>query len=438
MYNKNIKKKSIALATVALVAANSTCAFAAKTDTKVTKDETVYSILDENGNVTKNIVSDWIKSDSSLGNIKDVSKLTNIKNIKGNEKPSINGNNVTWDVNGDDLYYQGESKEQLPIDVNIRYELNGKVVNPKDVKGKSGDFKITIKLKNNVKKNVQINGEDRIIYTPFLTAGEILLDRDNFKDIEISAGTMLDEGNNASITFISLPGLSKSLNLSSDLNNYLNLKDEIVITGNTTNFKVPTIMFALTSDITGTLEDIDGDMNFSELKSALQQLEDAGTELVDGAKQVADGSETLNSSYSKFDDGVKSLDSGITTLKEGSDTLANSLPTLNEGAMSLTSGLQQINEGQQSLNSGIATYTNSANQLDGAYAQLTSGISSLDQGISSLSKGAETLANNLPTLDQGAMSLTSGLAQLNSSQSKFASGVQSYVSNANKLDQQYK
>ena len=225
MYNKNIKKKSIALATVALVAANSTCAFAAKTDSKVTKDETVYSILDENGNVTKNIVSDWIKSDSSLGNIKDVSKLTNIKNIKGNEKPSINGDNVTWDVNGDDLYYQGESKEQLPIDVNIRYELNGKVVNPKDVKGKSGDFKITIKLKNNVKKNVQINGEDRIIYTPFLTAGEILLDRDNFKDIEISAGTMLDEGNNASITFISLPGLSKSLNLSSDLNNYLNLKD---------------------------------------------------------------------------------------------------------------------------------------------------------------------------------------------------------------------
>ena len=47
-------------------------------------------VLDENGNVTKNIVSDWIKSDSSLGNIKDVSKLTNIKNIKGNEKPSIN------------------------------------------------------------------------------------------------------------------------------------------------------------------------------------------------------------------------------------------------------------------------------------------------------------------------------------------------------------
>ncbi|MFQ9286945.1 MAG: hypothetical protein ACLR3X_01915 [Intestinibacter bartlettii] len=50
---------------------------------------------------------------------------------------------------------------------------------------------------------------------------------------------MLDEGSNASITFVSLPGLSQSLDLSDDLNSYLNLKDEMVITGNTTNFKVP-------------------------------------------------------------------------------------------------------------------------------------------------------------------------------------------------------
>ena len=38
MYNKNIKKKSIALATVALVAANSTCVFA-QNDKKITKVE---------------------------------------------------------------------------------------------------------------------------------------------------------------------------------------------------------------------------------------------------------------------------------------------------------------------------------------------------------------------------------------------------------------
>ena len=115
-----MKKKSIAMATAALVAANSACVFA-QSDNKVTKDETVYSILDENGDAIKNIVSDWIKSDTSLGSIKDVSKLTNIKNIKGDEQPTISGNDVRWNVSGDDLYYQGETNERLPIDVNIKY-----------------------------------------------------------------------------------------------------------------------------------------------------------------------------------------------------------------------------------------------------------------------------------------------------------------------------
>ena len=272
-----MKKKSIAMATAALVAANSACVFA-QSDNKVTKDETVYSILDENGDAIKNIVSDWIKSDTSLGSIKDVSKLTNIKNIKGDEQPTISGNDVRWNVSGDDLYYQGETNERLPIDVNIKYELNGKEVNPKEVKGQSGSFKITIKLKNNIKKTVTIDGEKRVIYTPFLAAGEIALDRDNFKDIETSTGVMLDEGSNASITFVSLPGLSESLDLSKDMNDYLNLKDEIVITGNTTNFQIPTIMFAVTSDITGTLEDIDEDNDGGEKASKPENNQESDAE----------------------------------------------------------------------------------------------------------------------------------------------------------------
>ena len=63
-----------------------------------TKDETVYSILDENGNVNRNIVSAWINSSSSLGTIHDVSTLSNIKNVKGDEKPEIDGDKLTWDI----------------------------------------------------------------------------------------------------------------------------------------------------------------------------------------------------------------------------------------------------------------------------------------------------------------------------------------------------
>ena len=263
MSNKKIKNKYVALATVVLMLGNTSCIFA---DSNINKDETVYSILDENGNVNKNIVSAWINSSSTLGTIHDVSNLNNIKNIKGDEKPKINGDKVTWNIKEDDLYYEGESNKQLPINVNIKYELNGKEVNPKDIQGQSGKFKITLTLKNNESRHVTVNGKDRTIYVPFVTASEIILNRDDFKDIKTSTGTLLDEGSNAAITFVSIPGFKESLNLDSKLSSYLKLKDKIVIEGNTTSFEMPSIMIAATSDVSKYLEDVDSDTSFGDLK----------------------------------------------------------------------------------------------------------------------------------------------------------------------------
>ena len=180
MNNKEIKNKSVAIATIVFMLGNSSCVFA---DNNINKDEIVYSILDENGNVDKNIVSAWINSSSALGTIHDISSLSNIKNVKGDEKPEINGSKLTWNVSEDDLYYQGETNKNLPISVNIKYELNDQEITPKDIQGKTGKFKITLSLKNNESREVYINGKSRTIYVPFITASEISLKRDNFKDI---------------------------------------------------------------------------------------------------------------------------------------------------------------------------------------------------------------------------------------------------------------
>ena len=237
MNNKNIKMKSATLITAAIFASNGTLIFADNSDIK--KDETVYSILDEKGNIKENIVSTWIKSNSKLGELKDISELKNIKNLKGNETPQINGSNITWDIDGDDLYYSGESNKSLPVDLKIKYELNGKTVEPSEIKNKSGKLKITISLKNNEARSVEINGENRTVYVPFLTAVEILMPRDNFKDINASSGTILDEGKSCSITFVSVPGLKNSLKLSNDLNKVIGLEEKLVIEAEATNFEMP-------------------------------------------------------------------------------------------------------------------------------------------------------------------------------------------------------
>ena len=448
MNNKEIKNKSVALATIVLMLGNSSCVFA---DNNISKDETVYSILDENGNVNRNIVSAWINSSSSLGTIHDVSTLSNIKNVKGDEKPEIDGDKLTWDISEDDLYYQGETNKSLPISVNIKYELNGQEVSPKDIQGKTGKFKITLSLKNNESREVKIGNKNRTIYVPFITASEIILNRDNFKDIKTSTGALLDEGNNSAITFVSIPGFKESLDLDSQYSNYLNLKDEVVIEGNTTGFKTPTIMVAATSDVSKYLEDIDEDTSFNDLKSSLDKLQESGKTLVDGAKQVSDGASTLNTNYKKFNDGVKTLDSGIDTLNKGASQLLTKLPQLDNGAASLSSGLgtlsssskqlsngaKQVNDGASSLYNGLGTLSSSSKQLSNGAKQVDDGASSLYSGLGTLSSSSKQLSDGAKQVNDGASSLYNGLGTLSSSSKQLSDGAKQVSNGASKLNDNY-
>ena len=256
--NKGLSKKIICLATL-IATTTSTMAFAQD----IKKDETVYVLLDENGNPTKQIVSDWISSDETLGNFTDKSNLKNVKNVKGDEEPVLNGDTLKWDIDTTDLYYQGETNNKLPVSLSIKYELNGKEVNPKDVLGESGKFKITLTLTNNESKTKVISGKTRTLYTPFLSATELTLSNDNFSNVKVNTGKILNDGNNSFITFISLPGLKESLDLDNlfddneDINMDLDLKDSIEITGETTNFEIPAVMMLVTTS-SEELEEIKG------------------------------------------------------------------------------------------------------------------------------------------------------------------------------------
>ena len=253
---KETKNKSIAsVCTLAILAASASPVLAESSYIK--KDETVYTILKKDGTVEKNIVSEWLSGDGSLDKINDKSILKNIKNVKGDEKPTIDGEKVTWDTTKDDLYYQGQTDKQLPITTDIEYELNGRSVTADEIKGQSGKVKITIRLKNNESRNVKIAGENRTVYVPFITATEILMPRENFKNIKTSSGKTLDDGKTSSITAISSPGLEASLDMGGDYSSLFDkISSTITIEAETTDFKVPEVMIAATSDMSS-LEDID-------------------------------------------------------------------------------------------------------------------------------------------------------------------------------------
>ena len=50
------------------------------------KTETVYSVLNSDGSISDTIVSSWLHDEDGINNIKETLNLTDVKNIKSNEK----------------------------------------------------------------------------------------------------------------------------------------------------------------------------------------------------------------------------------------------------------------------------------------------------------------------------------------------------------------
>ncbi|GAA0767075.1 hypothetical protein GCM10008908_05670 [Clostridium subterminale] len=411
MKRKALSKRVIVLATVAAIM-TSTVAMAQE----INKDETVYVILDSNGKPEQKIVSTWINGEENLGEFKDKCNLDNIKNVKGEESPAISGDELTWKVDGKDLYYEGESKRELPILVNLNYEIDGKKVEPKEALGQSGKFKITLTVKNNESRTAKINGENKTLYVPFVTVSEIMLSNDNFKDVKVDNGKLIQNGNNSSITFVSAPGLKESLNLGS----ILDIKDTLVIEGTTTNFSVPAIMMVATTEALD-LENISGDDSLDSLKDSLEQLQNGGDELLEGSKKLVDGQEQLSTNYAKFNDGIGTFKNGVSDLSNGIDTLSNNTPSLKAGADKLQNGLSQFKNAQGQFSEGMENYEENATKLFTAYNSIDGGINSCLTGSTQLKMGLAAGSEGLENLNKSTANLDAIAAQLDAMGASVAS-----------------
>lgn len=251
---------------------------ASYTDTAgtVKKSETVYVTMDSNGTPTQKIVTDWLHTDKAGVNVTDRSDLKNIKNVKSDVAPTVNGNTLNWQMETTDLYYQGTTEKALPIDVSISYFLNGAAIAPKDLAGKSGKVRIEIKLKNNEARTVTVAGEQTTMYVPIIALGGMILPETKFQNIKMENGAVIGEGNNQIAMFVSVPGLSESLKLSeSGIDQLQSMKfpSTFTMTADVTEFSLGNMAFAASPslpdiDLSGVSTPLD------EVKTSLASLED--------------------------------------------------------------------------------------------------------------------------------------------------------------------
>ena len=328
------------------------------------KEETVYVMAKADGSVDKIIVSDWIKNNDHADVIKDVAALSDIENVKTDASFTMDSDKMrVWQTNGEDLYIQGEGTTPLPVDLSLTYTLDGKVVTPDEIAGKSGDVTIRFDYTNNQYENVEIDGKEERIYVPFFMLSGLFLDSSQFSDVHVTNGKVVSDGDRIIVAGIAFPGLQHDLGLSHDT---VEIPDYFEITAHTDNFKL------------GTTVTIAANGLFDQL----------GTDKIDSIKDLNDSLDKLDSAMSALIDGSSQLYSGLNTLLESSGTLTSGVDALYDGSVQLNDGAKQVNSGAGALENGAATLSAGSVTLDNGALDLYSGLNTLDLNSSKLTNGS--------------------------------------------------
>ena len=385
---------------------------------KISKDESVYVNADESGATTKITVSNWLKNAGINGMINDESDLKDIQNVKGDETFTQNGDDVQWSAGSNDIYYQGTTDKELPVGVEIKYELDGKEIAAKDLLGQSGKLKITVSYTNKSKSTQTINGEKQEMYTPFVMATGIILPDDKFSNVEVDDGKIINEGSNNIVVGFGMPGMAESLDLDEDAAD--KLPEGFTVTADVTNFSIGnTITFASPSILSDLeLDDID---DLDDLENKLEKLVDSSEDLVDGSKKLSNKMGELEDKFDDYQDGEKSLNKGIkdlvnggTTLKKGVKDYTNGVDTLAKGTQSYVNGAKQITDGNQKLYEAVK--------------DMPSSYKEFSDGLQAYTKGVDTLADTKTAkqLTDGADAVTAGIGTLNENLGKLESSYDNY------------
>lgn len=279
-----------------------------------TKDETVYSKMDSNGKNYKTIVSTHIKNTENADLINDLSDLLNVKNTSGDETYTQDGNKFVWNANKNDIYYQGESSKELPIECNVKYELDGKELSANEIAGKSGKVKITLQYTNKEERTVDINGKKVKMYVPFVVVAGTIIENENARNIEVSSGKVVDDGSKTVIVGMAMPGLQESLGLSDD---EVEIPSNVEITMDATNFETSSIMSYVTPKVLeeddlkvfDNLDEIYGKVN--TLQTSMNQIQDGANTLKDGTTQLATGANTLKDGVTTAYNGAQTISSEV-------------------------------------------------------------------------------------------------------------------------------
>ena len=321
--------------------------------TTTTKDETVYVFVNPDGSVKNTVVSDWLQNVDQSSTLQDVSNLSGITNTEGNQAYTTNSDGtISWAADGSDIYYQGSSNEQAPITMKVTYTLDGQTVTPDEIAGKSGKVTIRFDYTNNSYTDEVVNGATQRVYTPFVVITGLVLDNENFSNVQVTNGKTVNDGDRTIITGYAMPGMQHNLGLDKDT---VDIPEYIEVTADASDFKMNSTGTIVTNEF---FNDMDTDkLDANEIEDGINQLESGMSQLLSGSSSLTDGLNQLASGASAVDSGAQTLNSGASQLSSGTSQLQSSTSIMSDSTAKLAAAAAQVNGGLDQLTNGTSTST---------------------------------------------------------------------------------
>lgn len=362
----------------------------------IKKSETVYVTVEGN-EIKDKSVSVWLNSDKNI-KTNDKSNLTNVKDLKTDKMLKSENGYLKLDENKKDIYYKGDTDKKLPVDVSVKYFLDGKEMKASELEGKSGHLKIVITSKNNRYEKKTIDGQSRNVYSPYVVVAAMTFDDEKVNNVSSDDVKIVKDGKNEIVTTVMTPGMKQNLSGIVEDKNLDKFKDEVSVEMDIKDYKPVEIYSVITNEFFQEKKNID---SLDKLQNGVKELQDNSQKLVDASVKLSEGQDKLNS-------GISQMQTGVTKLHSGSQKLASSTQQMQgkfSGIQSKVGPIQgyvaQMNDGSLKLYNGISDYT-------AAVGKIKENTAKIKEGSEKLAKGATDLDNGVGKLKDATSQLRAG------------------------------
>lgn len=362
----------------------------------IKKSETVYVTVEGN-EIKDKSVSVWLNSDKNI-KTNDKSNLTNVKDLKTDKMLKSENGYLKLDENKKDIYYKGDTDKKLPVDVSVKYFLDGKEMKASELEGKSGHLKIVITSKNNRYEKKTIDGQSRNVYSPYVVVAAMTFDDEKVNNVSSDDVKIVKDGKNEIVTTVMTPGMKQNLSGIVEDKNLDKFKDEVSVEMDIKDYKPVEIYSVITNEFFQEKKNID---SLDKLQNGVKELQDNSQKLVDASVKLSEGQDKLNSGISQMQTGVTKLHSGSQKLASSTQQMQGKFSGIQSKVGPIQGYIAQMNDGSLKLYNGISDYT-------AAVGKIKENTAKIKEGSEKLAKGATDLDNGVGKLKDATSQLRAG------------------------------